>query len=188
MNIKELIETIRQIDQKQVIIAIDGRTGAGKSTLGRQLADVLGGTLLHMDDFYLKKAQRTPSRLKEVGGNVDYERFLKEVLMPLKQGRMIIYRTFNHHKFAPHRFGIPIMAHQYVIIEGSYAHHPYFGHYYDVGIFCTITPTKQKERLIKREGIIKYQDFEKLWIPKEEAYFKEFEIEKGKIHYVCEDL
>lgn len=35
--------------------------------------------LSHMDDFYLQGRQRTYERLNEVGGNVDYERFAKEV-------------------------------------------------------------------------------------------------------------
>lgn len=28
-----------------------------------------------LDDFFLRMEQRTPERLREVGGNVDYERF-----------------------------------------------------------------------------------------------------------------
>ena len=36
-----------------------------------------------MDDFFLRPEQRTEERLKEVGGNVDRERFLEEVARPL---------------------------------------------------------------------------------------------------------
>ncbi|MEG2389188.1 MAG: shikimate kinase, partial [Clostridia bacterium] len=45
------------------LIAIDGMCGSGKSTLGQRLAEALGGNLLHMDDFFLTAAQRTPERL-----------------------------------------------------------------------------------------------------------------------------
>lgn len=34
------------------IIGIDGHSAAGKSTLAGSVCDRLGGTLLHMDDFY----------------------------------------------------------------------------------------------------------------------------------------
>ena len=35
--------------------------------------------LFHMDDFFLRMEQRTPDRMKETGGNVDYERFYETV-------------------------------------------------------------------------------------------------------------
>ena len=35
--------------------------------------------IFHMDDFYLQKYQRTQERYNEPGGNVDRERFKKEV-------------------------------------------------------------------------------------------------------------
>ena len=59
-----------------LLIAIDGRCGSGKSTLGAYLQQKMHGNLLHMDDFYLRPEQRTPKRREEPGGNVDRERFL----------------------------------------------------------------------------------------------------------------
>lgn len=52
---------------------------AGKSTLALLLSEQPDATIFHMDDFYLQGRQRTYERLNEVGGNVDYERFAKEV-------------------------------------------------------------------------------------------------------------
>ena len=39
--------------------------------------------------------KRTPERFAEVGGNVDYERFQEEVLLPLKNGKAFSYRPFD---------------------------------------------------------------------------------------------
>ena len=61
-----------------LLIAVDGRCGSGKSTLGAYLQQKMHGNLLHMDDFYLRPEQRTPKRREEPGGNVDRERFLEE--------------------------------------------------------------------------------------------------------------
>ena len=47
-------------DQSPVIVAIDGRCGAGKSTLAAVLAERLDANLIHMDDFFLRPEQRTP--------------------------------------------------------------------------------------------------------------------------------
>ena len=48
-----------------------------------------------MDDFYLQPHQRTEERLAEPGGNVDRERFLQEVLIPLHEGHDAVYRVFD---------------------------------------------------------------------------------------------
>lgn len=47
--------------QPRVIIAIDGRCGAGKSTLAARLAELCGGNVFHMDDFFLRPEQRSRS-------------------------------------------------------------------------------------------------------------------------------
>ena len=77
------------------IIAIDGRCAAGKTTLAARLVKELGGDVIHMDDFFLPPALRTPERRSEPGGNVHYERFLTEVLPNLRSGRPFSYRRFD---------------------------------------------------------------------------------------------
>ena len=72
--------------EQPYVIAIDGRCGSGKTTLATQLSERLGANLIHMDDFFLRPEQRTPERLATPGENIDHERFLSEVLLPLRQG------------------------------------------------------------------------------------------------------
>ncbi|MBQ8758231.1 MAG: hypothetical protein IJZ20_00890, partial [Clostridia bacterium] len=63
-----------------VRLAVEGGSASGKSTLGALLESVYDCTVFHMDDFFLRPEQRTPERFAEIGGNVDRERFLSEVL------------------------------------------------------------------------------------------------------------
>ena len=81
--------------KNMVIVAIDGKCTSGKTTLAAQLAEVYDCNVFHMDDFFLRPEQRTPARFAEVGGNVDYERFREEVLLPLKSGKAFSYRPFD---------------------------------------------------------------------------------------------
>ena len=78
-----------------VIVAIDGKCTSGKTTLASKLAELYDCNVFHMDDFFLRPEQRTPERFAEVGGNVDYERFWEEVLLPLKTGKAFSYRPFD---------------------------------------------------------------------------------------------
>ena len=74
---------MEQEGRKPLLIAIDGKCGSGKTTLGFYLKRQFDANLFHMDDFFLQDSQRTEERLAETGGNVDYERFREEVLKSL---------------------------------------------------------------------------------------------------------
>lgn len=81
--IVEEIEKLLGTKEQTILIAIDGMSASGKTTLGYYLQELFSGNLFHMDDFFLRENQRTPERLAEVGGNIDYERFKREVIIPV---------------------------------------------------------------------------------------------------------
>lgn len=164
-------------DRERIIIAIDGKCASGKSTLGYYLQKEFDANLFHMDDFFLQKQQRTPERLAEVGGNVDYERFLAEVLEPLLAGEMVVYRPF-HCNTLQIAEGVEISPKRVNIIEGSYSQHTYFGDIYDLKVFMEIEPEAQLENIRKRNGEEQLAVFKERWIPKEEAYFEAFQIKQ----------
>lgn len=160
------------------ILAIDGRCASGKSTLAARLADAWDASLFHMDDFYLQPAQRTAERLAEPGGNVDRERFLEEVLLPLTEGKPITYRRFDCHSFSfdPEQI---IHPKPIAIVEGSYSCHPALRGFYDVRIFLDIDPETQMQRILKRNGPECADRFRTRWIPLEETYFRECRIREN---------
>ncbi len=157
-----------------VIIAIDGRCASGKTTLAELISEKTECNIIHMDDFFLRPEQRTKERHAETGGNIDYERFLEEVLIPLKETGECVYRPFDCHTM---NFSEPVKVSRksITVIEGSYSCHPLFYEYYLLRVFLTVSQVKQKERLIKRNPAL-YERFENEWIPLEEKYFREFEI------------
>lgn len=65
--IKQLQEEKRE-SEETLLVAIDGRCGSGKTTLGEYLKQIFDCNLFRMDDFFLRMEQRTPQRLKETGG------------------------------------------------------------------------------------------------------------------------
>lgn len=176
----QVVEQLQELvasDRERIIIAIDGKCASGKSTLGYYLQKEFDANLFHMDDFFLQKQQRTSERLAEVGGNVDYERFLAEVLEPLLAGETVVYRPFHCNTLQIGE-GVEISSKRVNIIEGSYSQHTYFGDIYDLKVFMEIEPEAQLENIRKRNGEEQLVVFKELWIPKEEAYFKEFGIKQ----------
>ena len=164
--------------ERAAILAIDGRCGSGKSTLGAALASKWDANLFHMDDFYLQPHQRTPERLAEPGGNVDRERFLEEVLLPLRNGKPVVYRRFDCGSFTFEE-GRLIDPKPIAIVEGSYACHPLLRDFYDLRIFLDIDPQTQAERILKRNGSEALERFRSIWIPLEETYFQDCHVREG---------
>ena len=167
-KIYSLVERNRN---KRVIIAIDGRCGAGKTTLAQYLKEQTGATVFHMDDFFLRPEQRTVARLSTPGENVDHERFLSEVLVPLRQGVVELpYQRFDC-KTQSLQDVVVIRPGNLCIVEGSYSCHPSLVNIYDYRIFMTVSPDEQMERIIRRNGAEGAKMFESRWIPLEEKYF-----------------
>ena len=177
-TVSELLEELRTLPAEIRIIAIDGRCAAGKTTLAAELAEQLGGDVIHMDDFFLPPKLRTPERRSEPGGNVHYERFLTEVIPKLASGEAFSYQRFDCSRMAPGD-RIPVQNNGFVFVEGAYSCHPVLGNYMDRKVFLDIDRVNQTERIRGRNGGYRLQDFLQLWIPLEEAYFLAFSVEEN---------
>lgn len=156
-------------------LAIEGRCGSGKTSLAARLSQLLDAPIVHMDDFFVPFAERTPARYQEPGGNVDYARFASEVLPFLGSGRAFSYGAFSCRTGRIEQ-SIKIAASPLVIVEGVYAMHPRFGSPYDVTAFCDVLPESQRGRILRRDGEELLRAFQERWIPLEEAYFSAYHI------------
>lgn len=167
----------RGLAQGSVTLAIEGGSASGKTTLSELLCRVYDCTVFHMDDFFLRPEQRTPERFAEPGGNVDRERFLTEVLMPLSKNEMIQYRRFDCGTFTilPPEEKKPSALN---IIEGAYSMHPELSGYYNLSAFLEISQELQKVRIGKRNSPELAKRFFEEWIPMEMRYFENMDVKE----------
>lgn len=156
--------------EQPVILALDGGSAAGKTTLALFLQRHYGCAVLHMDDYFLQPSQRTPERLAQPGGNVDYERFLREVLLPLRQGKRAFVRAYHCQTdtLLPPQ---PVTPGALYLVEGAYSMHPALRTHYDLSVFLEVTPEVQRERILRRNSPELQQQFFSRWIPLEQQYF-----------------
>lgn len=156
-------------------ISIDGGAASGKSTLAEKLSKILGAEIVRMDDFFLPSSLRTAARLAEAGGNIHYERFCDEVLTKISEKKAFSYGVFDCGSMdivGERMIGLS----EWRIVEGSYSHHPKFGDYADLRVFCTVDSDEQMRRVLARNGEKMAELFCKRWIPMEEKYFSAFKI------------
>ena len=167
---------LAQKPTRPLVLALDGRCGAGKTTLANVLAaQFVGCTLLHTDDFYLPPARRSPDWAHTPCANMDLTRLRDEALRPAYAGQAVAYRAYSCRQsgYLP---TAQLAAQPLVILEGSYSHHPLLCPYETLRVFVTCTKAEQTRRLQAREGA-RYADFAARWIPLEEGYFAQYGIE-----------
>lgn len=165
-----LSEIYRLMEQnKPVIVAIDGRCGSGKSHLAELIVQLLSCNVIHMDDFYLPLSDRQENWQEIPGGNMDFARFQREILIPVREKRQVVYRPYSCGKGKITK-EFPMPKRKLTVVEGSYSHHPSLAAPYDLKIFLTCSKEEQAKRLQVREGSY-FEMFEKRWIPMEENYF-----------------
>ena len=177
-------EIDRQWDEKKhILVAIDGNSGAGKSSLSDVLKERYNCNVISMDDFFLRPEQRTSERFAQPGGNIDYERFIDEVVIPLKSGESFEYHPFDC-KTMTLSNPISFIPTRLTVVEGVYCLHSQFTPHitYDIAVFLSIENDEQQKRLLKRNPQL-YERFINEWIPLENVYFQHFDI-KSKCNFI----
>ena len=184
---KRIFETVKTIlDQKaNAVIAIDGCCASGKTTLANRLAEEFGAQVISMDDFFLPPDMRTHNRLSQPGGNVHYERFVEEVVIPLQNNKQFYYRVFNC-KAGSYTDTKSITPNKAVIIEGAYSLHPEIYDVFDLKIFLDAPLETRLKRIRERNGEEALEAFKTKWIPFENHYFEAFDI-KNKCDLIIEN-
>lgn len=194
--VKKEIEKLLS-EKDHVIVAIDGRCAAGKTTFAHALQQELACNVVQMDDFFLRPEQRTPERLQIPGENVDHERFLEEVLLPYKaamiqsvlevqppsgqeqekQSAIFSYRPYDCHT-QQLKEPVFIVPDKVLVVEGAYSCHKSLYGYYDLHIFMDVESEVQMQRIAARNGAEQAKRFLEMWIPLEERYLAAFDVEE----------
>ncbi len=173
-NIAKKIRNLLSL-KDSLFVAIDGRCASGKTTLAEQLQKEFHCNVIHMDDFYLPLSKRDADWRRIPAKNIDFEK-LTELFtsFPKEDTFQICPYSCNA---AAYTEPVTYKKNALTVVEGSYSCHPVLKQFYDFSIFLTISSQEQKKRLVTRNGVDGYLRFQNLWIPLEEAYFNNYNIE-----------
>ena len=158
---------------KPFVVAVDGRSASGKSTLTKELLSQLPAStsVIEGDDFYRVMSEIARLKLSPEQGVklfFDWQRVI-ELLKSLKVGSDINYRVY---KWGHNCLGDvkTICISDIVIIEGVYSSRPEFSSFIDYHILVE-TPYKQRLQRQLNRGENTYDIINK-WAKAEELYFE----------------
>lgn len=175
MNIKNFVLK-QKFSNKLIKIAIDGKSGSGKSTIAMLLLESFDSTVIHVDDFFLDESMKTKERLQEIGGNINYKA-LQNLLTKIQINKPLTFNRYNcgNKQYEEKTIG---KVNNLVFVEGVYSMHPQLIKHYDATIYLDVSEKIQLERIKERETPLKFNQYINEWIPLENKYF-----EKENIRY-----
>ena len=170
-SVAERIVAGRATADRPFLIAIDGGSGAGKSTFAGLLSRRLDAALVSGDDFYAGGTglhRLNPKELAEIC--IDRAR-LRAVLQRLKSNQTARYAPFD---WAAFDGGLAeqetiVQPRPIIILEGVYAFHPELRDQIDFSVLLRVPQDERERRLLAREGGL--TEWERQWHRAEDWYF-----------------
>ncbi len=172
-EIEKILNTIKlKIKSEKVfIIAIDGKSGSGKSTFAKILTKYLFAQIIEGDDFYSGGVKiRKDSVQNRINDCIDWKT-QRKVLESLKKNKKATWYAFDWEAFDGSlcQEMTTINANQIVILEGVYSSRKELLDLIDYKILIDTSKEFRLKRLIHREG--KIGEWEKQWHEAEDYYF-----------------
>ena len=156
----------------RVTLGMDGFAASGKTTAAALLKELFPATVIATDDYFLPIERKTPARMAEPGGNLDHERFKKEIVAHMEED------VLTHARFDCHTQTLlpPITETRLplLIVEGVLSLHPDYQPCYDLRVFFNTDEESRRLRLLERGGEALLTRFEKEWLPLERSYIDAF--------------
>jgi uridine kinase len=149
-----------------VLVGIDGRGGAGKSTMARQLD---AAAVIEFDDFYRPSATRLPPGDPDIGGNFEWRRLRDQVLLPLRRGETARYQRYDWGADAMAEWReVPALG--VVVVEGNYSTREELRDLYHFRIWVEAPHDVRLARGLERGGVNTEERWLEEWMPEEERY------------------
>src|SRR6185312_15594884 len=165
-----------------LVVAIDGRSGVGKSILASQLGAVLPASVIPTDDFFaaeLTSADWDPRSPRERALDaIDWRRLRRLALDPLLAGRAAVWHPFDFGagaradgSYAFSSESVRRDAARLIILDGAYSSRPELADLVDVAILVEVPVATRRARLALREAPGFLDAWHQRWDAAEDYYF-----------------
>ncbi|MBA2286421.1 MAG: hypothetical protein H0W02_13140 [Ktedonobacteraceae bacterium] len=161
-----------------VLVALDGRSGTGKSTIAQAIASRVEGVIVVGDDFYSggnDDAWSGLSAKQKVDKGIDWQRMRAQVLEPLLAKKPASWHALD---FKP-EIGwvgwkdetVELEPAPVILVDGVYSTRPELSDLVDLAILVEADDAVRRQRLVIREGQAFMDRWHRLWDSAEDYYF-----------------
>lgn len=171
------IEKMLKKSNKPLIVAIDGKSGVGKTEIAKKVADKLDAINVRCDDFFIgghNDYWAKQGRDKQIDEVINWKRIRTEVIEPLKNRKKASWHPFNWKEFkglSPE--AITVSPKNVVILDGAFSNRPELRDIVDFSVLIEVSDRDTRvSRVKEREGNEYSDDWHKIWEGSMEYYFE----------------
>jgi uridine kinase len=171
-----LVEAVRRLEvDKPILIAIDGHSAAGKSTLAAAVARPLEAEVIDGDEFYAGGTEEqwdAMSPAEKAAHCVDWRK-QRPVLETLARGEEARWHAYDWEVGDGRLLEDPTIcpAASVLILEGVYSARPELADLFHLRVLYDAPPELRHLRWVEREGEGYLDDWARRWSEAEDWYF-----------------
>jgi uridine kinase len=175
-ELESQVQKLLADSNRPVLVALDGRSGVGKSTIAAELAEQFDCVHIVSDNFWVggsdeEWSQRTPKQKAELA--IDWRRMRTEALLPLLAGGRAAWRSFDWQAGK----GLAVESitagpTKLILLDGAYSTRSELLDIIDLAVLITVSDdTERRARLINREGADYMATWHRDWDAAEDYYY-----------------
>jgi uridine kinase len=170
-------------DAAPFLVALDGASGAGKSTVAALAARGLDAAIVPSDDFFAAGITDSDWAALDARGRasaaIDWRRLRREALEPLLAGKVAAWHPFDFASgirpdgtYAMAAEPVLLAPRDVVVLEGAYSCRPELAELIDLAVLIEASGAERRRRIGARETDPKWTDaWHARWDAAEEDYF-----------------
>ena len=151
------------------LVGVDGRAGAGKSSLCAAIANLDPSlAVVHTDEFYVPlELRRAPD--DEYGRQIDWRRGLEDVVTPLFEGRPAHFQGFDWETQGPKDWR-DVRPSGLVLLDGTYSTREELAPFLSLAVWLEVPRDLGLQRGIERDGPESEEWWMSDWVEDEDRY------------------
>jgi uridine kinase len=173
---RTLVEAVRGLDvDGPILIAIDGHSAAGKSTLAAEVARALEASVIDGDEFYAGGTAEqwdAMSPAEQAAHCIDWRK-QRPVLEALARGEEARWHAYDWESGDGRLLEQPTICSEapVIILEGVYSARPELADLFHLRVLYDAPAGLRRHRWVNREGEDYFDDWARRWSEAEEWYF-----------------
>ncbi|WP_214796384.1 MULTISPECIES: kinase [unclassified Exiguobacterium] len=195
MNVLDVICSARatHAGNRPFVVAIDGLSGAGKTTLVSHLNGESDLLVLHIDDYIVERAKRYETGQSEpteyYALQWDVSRLERELFRPLTEGvTKLVLPRYDQERDVITEQVVDVSSAHTVVVEGIFLQRPEWQPYFDYVIYLDCPREVRYERVLNRDTYLgnpaeRLAKYKRRYWPGEDLYLERID-PKNTAHIV----